>query len=213
MSARWPDTTAGVLLGTGLLVAILLHATPYPLGPTPRATSAKTGPRGGHHRPHNQRRTVDTTTLLTNDEMSRVLVTVRDNNPSMSESLGRRIVGEAAKFVAAGAQYDVPMAPSRVVDEGWHALILHTALYAGLCRRFGRFVHHHPGYNPMNYDPKILDRTRAVIERAGYNVDPDLWTAPTDDGITVAANCQHAPECAIRPMPRPENPVTAATGA
>ncbi|MFZ3569294.1 glycine-rich domain-containing protein [Streptomyces sp. BH034] len=156
---------------------------------------------------------MDTTKLLTNDQMSRVLVTVRDNNPTMSDSLACRIVGEAAKFVAAGAQYDVPMAPSRVVDEGWHALILHTSLYADLCARFGRFVHHHPGYDPTNYDPQILERTRAMIERAGYSVDPDLWTAPTDDGIAVAAKCQHAPECAIRPMPTPQPPVAVAAGA
>lgn len=150
---------------------------------------------------------MDTRTLLTDDQVDRVLVTIRDNNPGMSEPVARRIVGEAAKFVAAGAQYDVPMAPSRVVDEGWHALILHTALYADLCHRHGRFVHHHPGYDPTHYDPEILDRTRAAIERAGYPVDTELWSAPDDDGVPVAAQCQHAPECAIRPMPTPQPPV------
>lgn len=147
--------------------------------------------------------------LLSDDEMNRVLVTIRDNNPDMAEPMARRVVGEAAKFVAAGAQYEVPMAPSRVVDEGWHALILHTALYRGLCERFGRFVDHHPGYNPLNYDQAILDRTREAIERAGYTVDAELWGAPTDDGISVAAKCQHAPSCAIKPMPKPDWPVSA----
>lgn len=146
--------------------------------------------------------------LLSDDQVKRVLVTIRDNNPDMAEPLARRIVGEAAKFVAAGARYDLPMAPSRVVDEGWHALILHTALYADLCRRHGRFVHHHPGYDPSHYDPEILDRTRAAIEDAGYSVDPELWGNPTEGRIPVAANCQHAPECAIRPMPTPQPPVT-----
>ncbi|MCT2590241.1 hypothetical protein LHJ74_10005 [Streptomyces sp. N2-109] len=116
------------------------------------------------------------TELLSPDQMSRVLVTIRDNNPGMTEPVARRIIGEAAKFVAAGAQFDTPMAPSRVVDEGWHALILHTALYRDLCQRHGRFVDHHPGYDPTHYDPAILDRTRDAIVRAGYEVDTGLWT-------------------------------------
>ncbi|WP_240649755.1 hypothetical protein [Streptomyces sp. Z26] len=104
----------------------------------------------------------------------------------MDEPTARRVVGEAAKFVAAGAQYDLPLAPSRTVDEGWHALILHTALYRDLCARHGRFVDHHPGYDPTHYDPAILDRTRAAIEQAGYTVDPELWRAPDDGAVPVA---------------------------
>ncbi|RLL68117.1 hypothetical protein [Streptomyces sp. Z26] len=149
-----------------------------------------------------------TDALLSTDQMTRVLVTIRDNNPGMDEPTARRVVGEAAKFVAAGAQYDLPLAPSRTVDEGWHALILHTALYRDLCARHGRFVDHHPGYDPTHYDPAILDRTRAAIEQAGYTVDPELWRAPDDGAVPVAAKCQHAPECAIRPMPTPQPPVT-----
>ncbi|UGY91188.1 hypothetical protein [Streptomyces gobiensis] len=148
------------------------------------------------------------TDLLSEAEMHRVLVTIKDSNPGMAEPMARRIVGDAAKFVVAGAQFpEIPLAPSRVVDEGWHALILHTALYASLCGRHGGFVHHHPGYDPTHYDPAILDRTTEAIRRAGFEVDSELWRAPTDGGIAVAANCQHAPECAIRPMPTPQPPV------
>ena len=73
--------------------------------------------------------------LISAPDLERVLVTIRDDNPGMAEPMARRIVGEGAKFVAAGVQYGVPMAPSRVVDEGWQALILHTALYRDLCDR------------------------------------------------------------------------------
>lgn len=46
-----------------------------------------------------------------------------------------------------------------------------------------------------------------MIRAAGYKVDADLWRAPDGtDLVPVAANCQHAPECAIRPMPTPEKP-------
>ncbi|MFI9645983.1 hypothetical protein ACIHAA_06750 [Streptomyces sp. NPDC052040] len=60
------------------------------------------------------------------------------------------------------------MAPSRIVDEGWHALILHTAMYAELCERLGSFVHHYPGYDPTHYDPPVLDRTREKITALGW---------------------------------------------
>ncbi|MGH3116996.1 MAG: glycine-rich domain-containing protein [Streptomyces sp.] len=144
--------------------------------------------------------------LISGSDMERVLVTITDNNPGMVRPMARRIIGEAAKFVAAGAQYDLPMAPSRVVDEGWHALILHTALYRDLCDRYGRFVDHHPGYAMTNYDPEVLRRTRATIDRAGFAVDVELWAAPNDGGISVAANCQHSggPNGPITPIPRPK---------
>jgi hypothetical protein len=134
--------------------------------------------------------------------------TVLDANPHMSEDMAGRIVDEGIKFVAACAQNpDVGMAPSRVVDEGWHALLLHSALYGELCDRFGSFVHHYPGWDPSHYDPAILDRTRELIARAGFDIDPDLW-GPPGEGFpaSVSAKCQHAPNCAIRPMPKPEWP-------
>ncbi|WP_349307929.1 MULTISPECIES: hypothetical protein [unclassified Streptomyces] len=127
----------------------------------------------------------------------------------MADDMADRIVGEAIKFVVAAAQFPaVPLAPSRVVDEGWHALILHTRLYANLCSRFGVFVHHTPGYDPTFYDPEILDRAGAMIGEAGYAVDAELWGSPTDRLVSVAAECQHSPECAILPMPTPPDPRT-----
>lgn len=52
---------------------------------------------------------------------------MRDNNPDMNDATAQRIVTEALKFVAAAAQFPtVKITPSNVVDEGWHALILHT---------------------------------------------------------------------------------------
>lgn len=131
--------------------------------------------------------------VLTPREFEGVRATVQSNNPGMTEAMSSRITEEGVKFVVAAARFpDVPMAPSRVVDEGWHALILHTRLYAALCERFGPFVHHAPGYDPTHYDPPILDRTRDAIRAAGFDVDPDLWRGPTDDGVPVAARCQHA---------------------
>ncbi|GAA2302429.1 hypothetical protein Scani_26060 [Streptomyces caniferus] len=77
-------------------------------------------------------------------------------------------------------------------------------MYEELCASLGEFVHHYPGYAPDNYDPTILERTQDVIRARGYDVDEELWRAPSDDElISVTAKCQHSPSDAgpIKPMP------------
>lgn len=146
---------------------------------------------------------LDASELLSRGQRAGVVKTVMDSNPGMAEAMAGRIVDEALKFVVAGARFPkVALAPSRVVDEGWHALIVHTRVYAELCEQHGGFVHHSPGYDPTFYDPEILDRTRAMIEEAGFPVDAELWHGPSDERVPVAASCQHAPECAIQPIPK-----------
>lgn len=145
--------------------------------------------------------------LITDDQFAGVRATVMDANPALGKELANRIVDEGLKFVAACATNpDTGLAPSRMVDEGWHALILHTALYAELCERLGgQFVHHYPGYDPTHYDPPILDRTRETIAALGWEADPELWGPPSDETlVSVAAKCQHAPECTIVITPKPK---------
>ncbi|WP_327223248.1 hypothetical protein [Streptomyces platensis] len=124
-----------------------------------------------------------------------VVGTVQDANPGMDGGMAQRIAGEGLKFVVACAKMpDVALAPSRVVDEGWHALILHTKAYEELCASLGDFVHHCPGYDPDNYDPLILVRTQDAIRIAGYDVDEELWGSPTGEQlVAVSAKCQHSP--------------------
>lgn len=131
--------------------------------------------------------------LLTPAGLEGVVATVIDNNPGMDEGTASRIVAEALKFVHAAAQFPtVRSAPSKVVDEGWHALILHTELYAKLCEGLGRFVHHYPERpDPERYDEQVIVRTQATIELAGYAIDGELWTDPTKTLVGVAAQCQH----------------------
>ncbi|MEU0652644.1 hypothetical protein ABZ485_10420 [Streptomyces albogriseolus] len=148
--------------------------------------------------------------LVTDERFASCRSTVMDANPGMSDEMAGRIVEEGIKFVAACSRNPgTGLAPSRIVDEGWHALILHTAVYAELCTNLGGvFVHHYPGYDPTNYDPPVLDRTREAIAALGWEADPELWGPPSDETLVpVAAKCQHAPECTIRPMPKPEPPV------
>ncbi|MGI5261128.1 glycine-rich domain-containing protein [Streptomyces angustmyceticus] len=139
-----------------------------------------------------------------------VVGTVQDANPGMDGGLAQRIADEGLKFVVACASTPgAALAPSRVVDEGWHALILHTKVYEELCASLGDFVHHYPGYDPDNYDPLILVRTQDAIRVAGYDVDEELWGAPTgEQRVAVAAKCQHSPSDTgpIKPMPTPRPP-------
>ena len=146
--------------------------------------------------------------LITDERFTSCRSTVMDANPDMSEEMAGRIVDEGLKFVAACAKNPgVGLAPSRIVDEGWHALILHTAMYAELCESLGSFVHHFPSYDPTNYDPPILDRTREKIAELGWEADAELWGPPSDETLaSVAAKCQHAPECTIVVQPKPKKP-------
>ncbi|MER6198040.1 hypothetical protein ABT234_11830 [Streptomyces sp. NPDC001586] len=146
--------------------------------------------------------TLDTTQLLdarkliTAEEFAGVAATVGSNNPDMSQADAERVTEEGLKFVAAAARFPGNMRPSRVVDEGWHSLILHTLVYARLCERLGRFVHHLPELpDPTRYTPGALDHTLSQIRTAGYEPDMELWTGPLE-GIPVAANCQHDNQCA-----------------
>ncbi|WP_314223515.1 glycine-rich domain-containing protein [Streptomyces zaehneri] len=145
--------------------------------------------------------------LITDERFASCRNTVMDGNPDLAEEMAGRIVEEGLKFVAACSRNPgIGLAPSRIVDEGWHALILHTAMYADLCQRLGGdFVHHFPGYDPTNYDPPILDRTREKITELGWEADPQLWGPPSDETLgSVAAKCQHTPNCTIVITPKPK---------
>jgi hypothetical protein len=138
----------------------------------------------------------DLRTLLTPAAFRAVVATVIDNNSGMEEATAERIVTEALKFVDAAAQFPgARITPSSVVDEGWHALILHTNLYEKLCGRLGRFVHHWPERpDAGRHDAQALTRTVAVIEEAGHTVDSALWAGPSGTLVPVAANCSHTPK-------------------
>ncbi|MFG3041892.1 glycine-rich domain-containing protein [Streptomyces sp. NPDC048330] len=149
--------------------------------PQPGPTPCSSNP--GAHGSNNPR------TLLHDAALSSVV----DNNPGMTPDIADRIVTEALKFVHAAALFPtIRIAPTRIVDEGWHALILHTHTYATLCSRLGRTVHHYPERpDTSRFGPTILTRTTALIEQAGYTPDPALWTSPDKQLTTVAAGCSH----------------------
>lgn len=124
--------------------------------------------------------TTDPTVLVTPEVTDRLARRITTDHPEIDRATARRIVGQAAAFVAAsGRQPGQSLAPSELVDIGWHTFILHTVDYAELCERVaGRFVHH----VPTDEDEEMpggaqatRERTLAAITAAGYTVDEELW--------------------------------------
>ncbi|MEW2547912.1 hypothetical protein AB0910_19415 [Streptomyces sp. NPDC047002] len=155
----------------------------------------------------------DPRALLEPEQFADVRATVLDANPGMTEDIAGRITAQALAFVATAAAHPgASIAPSPVVDEGWHALVLHTQLYAELCERLcNGFVHHVPERpDGSEYDPDLTTRTMLTMASAGYPVDVELWRGPDQSTITVGALTWHTPNgpnCTpiiITPKPKPK---------
>lgn len=152
--------------------------------------------------------TRDPRELLPPDEFAAVTRTVLDNNlaSGMTHDMADRITSEALKFLAAIAQFPNRLvAPSRTVDEGWHALILHTKAYDDLCSRLGGKIHHYPASpDPSRWNGEVIARSVQLIRDAGYCPDTRLWGHPDSGDIVVAASCQHSPpDCQVSCMNKP----------
>ncbi|WP_251021382.1 hypothetical protein [Streptomyces sp. ISL-98] len=133
--------------------------------------------------------------LIHPEDLVAVTATVQRNNPGMAIDVAELITLEALKFEAACAAHPrACLKPSRVVDEGWHALILHTRVKQSLADRLGLFVHHVPeAPDTSRHDPDALTRAQEAITAAGYTPEPAMWVGPSDNSIPVAASCSHSP--------------------
>jgi hypothetical protein len=142
--------------------------------------------------------TTDPITLLNPELANRLTRRVITAHPELNKGTARRIVGQAAAFVAAsGQRRGAPLVPSELVDYGWHAFILHTVDYAVFCERnVGRFVHH----VPTDEDEQVpggarlaRERTMAAIDAAGFTVDAELWHSAADCN-QCHAGCHDSPK-------------------
>lgn len=115
----------------------------------------------------------------------------------LDNQLAERVVDQALAFLAACARNtSTPLAPSELVDIGWHTFLLHTRDYAAFCQKLaGRFLHHVP-VTPS--DPpadqltdETLARTVAAIRDAGFVVDADLWVHDKAGDCTGCHNGCH----------------------
>jgi hypothetical protein len=119
------------------------------------------------------------------------LVARVERDAKVDRERAERIMRQALAFLLACARNpETPLAPSREVDHGWHAFILHTREYADFCAQVaGEFIHHAPE------DPDA-DRARAaartemtaeVIRRTGLPVDEELWPS---GGAACSSKCE-----------------------
>jgi hypothetical protein len=126
---------------------------------------------------------------LVDDELLDRLVTFLVNEEQMTRCHAILIMDQALAFLGTLAQYvGAPLSPSKKVDPGWHAFVLHTREYDDWCQRVaGRFIHHNPFKDTIApRDGVAVARTVEAMAAAGYAIDPDLWN--------VTANC-NAPTC------------------
>ncbi|NIH83730.1 glycine-rich domain-containing protein [Amycolatopsis granulosa] len=114
----------------------------------------------------------------------------------IERGLAERIMDQALAFLAACARNTgAALAPSELVDIGWHTFLLHTRDYAAFCEQIaGRFLHHVP---TEDHDPSIsgeaaretVARTVTAIEAAGFTLETELW--PQAAGCTGCHNGCH----------------------
>ncbi len=142
--------------------------------------------------------TTDPAALVHPEVMNRLVRRVTTDHPEISEETARRIVGQAAAFIAAsGQQPGRSLVPSELVDYGWHAFILHTVDYAAFCQKVvGRFVHHVPTDEDEQMPGSAAsarERTVSAIHAAGYTVDAELWRSAADCN-QCHAGCHDSPK-------------------
>ncbi|MEV6399984.1 hypothetical protein AB0M39_35220 [Streptomyces sp. NPDC051907] len=129
-------------------------------------------------------------------------VVLRANRESgMERELAESIVDEALKFEAACAANtgEKSLSPSRLVDEGWHAIILATRVKQRLAAKIGKFNHHVPEFpsadgGTLERRDDAAVRSMEAIRAAGYQPNELLWTRVMDENAAVTADCMHT-EC------------------
>ncbi|MEV8623425.1 hypothetical protein [Streptomyces sp. NPDC051079] len=133
--------------------------------------------------------------LLTEEGFADVVHLVMRDTEGIEQRFAERIVDESLKFVATAASTrGAGLRPSKLVDLGWHALILHTSLYAKLCAAQGRFVHHIPeGPATQRRDDATIQATLTAMREAGYVPDEYLWSRIADTELQLG-DCYHS-EC------------------
>jgi len=144
--------------------------------------------------------TTDAATLVPAGTMQRLTARIVKDHADIDHATARRIVGQAAAFVAASGQCPgSELAPSELVDIGWRTFILHTVDYALFCEQVaGRFIHHVPtddGDQAPGDGAAARVRTLTAITEAGYAIDHDLWPEAAKMGTCSQchAGCTDSP--------------------
>jgi hypothetical protein len=132
----------------------------------------------------------DLETLVPDALFARLTARV-ERDANVDREHAERIMRQALAFLVACARNpEIPLAPSKAVDHGWHAFILHTREYAEFCGRVaGHFIHHapeEPGGERVDAAARNAATTE-VMRRSGLPVDEELWDAGQ---ANCSANCE-----------------------
>ncbi|AWZ07433.1 MULTISPECIES: hypothetical protein [unclassified Streptomyces] len=114
--------------------------------------------------------------LLDADEFMTVTATLARNELNFDRVYAQQVIVETLKFVVAAGESDERLAPSAIIDKGFHALLEKTEIHHAVGARLGVFVHHYPavsGSAPIA--PGWLQRTVDAIRRAGFAEEKDMW--------------------------------------
>ncbi|MER7411447.1 hypothetical protein DEH18_30175 [Streptomyces sp. NHF165] len=140
----------------------------------------------------------DARTLISASLRATLVDNMRAKFPELTEDRAQRGLGQMLAFLAAGARSEAPLSPSPLVDDFWHAFLLHTKAYQDFCGNvLGKFVHHQPGFldREEHGGGKALHaRTIDAIAEAGYALDMEFW--PELDIANCSqchANCHNSP--------------------
>ncbi|MEU0375203.1 hypothetical protein ABZ070_34585 [Streptomyces sp. NPDC006283] len=125
----------------------------------------------------------------------------------MAPEVAGQILEDALAFVATAASSPgQALVPSRVVDEGWHALILHTGIYSNLCSQFGNFVHHKAArprpVGPGHHRPHHHGHRVGGLPGASH-----LVAGPRGQYGARRCDCQHGDQSGpivTQPRPKPK---------
>lgn len=141
-------------------------------------------------------RPVTVADLAPEDVRDRLAAYIVREHPEFTHKFAVRLVLEAAAFQAASAAHPgIVMAPSKLVDHGWHAWIMHTRDRDVLMQRIGADVPHVPdlpGEEPGDRTA-IRHATLNAIEAAGFAIDQELWASPSAECTQCHAGCSDSP--------------------
>lgn len=121
----------------------------------------------------------------------------------------RGIFDDTKRFLFLATAGQKGLRPTKVIDEGWHAFVLHTKDYAEFCKQFlGRFIHHQPDTIGMKSEAKTegFDETLRLAKSVFGDDLGRNWTGRMGDCQCQAeisdcspdSNCESAPsDCAL----------------
>lgn len=141
----------------------------------------------------------DAATLLDHEMRGILVANMIHKFPEMTPDFAHRGVSQMLAFLAAGARSSEPVSPSPVVDDFWHAFLLHTKTYREFCaNQLGKFIDHQPGYldkEEHGGGKALRARTVEAITNAGYAIDLDFWPElDIADCSQCHANCHNSPK-------------------